>query len=388
MSQNKVRTPWFPTYAYAAALYSVLPGVALSTLRALDQAIAAQMGTAANPVDWSRPDEWIQQRLTGDVQALAMRIWQGTGKLVNPRYTAGSMMLARTHALVQDAGGVYALTEAGETFVAGNADLIRLLDESEGLLQALVALSGFETVTRKELLPEWVETLGGDSRSENTLSGLLYDRLVNLVARDLVERVGGKKYRLTASGRAYIEQAQPREVNQRRRLDEAAREYRAQQRAQLRELLGKMHPYRFEHLIQELLAEMGYEDTTVTQQSGDKGIDVVATAKFGITTVKEVVQVKRVTGTTGRPVIDQLRGVLPLHGAIRGTVITLGTFAAGAKEVAVFVGAAPITLIDGETLIDLLIEHEVGVLPRTVPVYDVDEAFFSEQAPSVDGTDA
>ncbi|GGB54968.1 restriction endonuclease [Deinococcus soli (ex Cha et al. 2016)] len=384
MSLNKARTPWFPTYAYAAALYSVLPGVALSTLRALDQAIAAQMGTAANPVDWSRPDEWIQQRLTGDVRDLALHIWQGTGGLVNPRYTAGSMMLARTHALVQDAGGVYALTTAGEAFVAKDGDLIQVLDESEGLLQALVALSGFETVTRKDLLPEWVEALGGDSRSENTLSGLLYDRLVNLVDRDLVERVGGKKYRLTASGRVYIERVQPREVSQRRRLDEAAREYRAQQRAQLRELLGKMHPYRFEHLIRELLAEMGYEDTTVTQQSGDKGIDVVATAKFGITTVKEVVQVKRVAGTTGRPVIDQLRGVLPLHGAIRGTVITLGTFAAGAKDVAVFVGAAPITLIDGETLIDLLIEHEVGVVPRTVPVYDVDEAFFSEEAPGVD----
>lgn len=111
---------------------------------------------------------------------------------------------------------------------------------------------------------------------------------------------------------------------------------------------------------------------------------MVATAKFGITTVKEVVQVKRVPGTTGRPVIDQLRGVLPLHGAIRGTVITLGTFAAGAKEVAVHVGAAPITLIDGETLLDLLIEHEVGITPRTLPVYEVDEAAFSPEAPNTE----
>ena len=38
---------------------------------------------------------------------------------------------------------------------------------------------------------------------------------------------------------------------------------------------------------------MGYEDVTVTQQSGNKGVDVVATVQFGITTVTEVVQVKR-----------------------------------------------------------------------------------------------
>lgn len=384
MTTHKARTPWFPTYPYAAALYSVLPGVSVQAMKTLDQAIGAQMGTAANPVNWSKPDEWIQERLKVESRDLALHIWQGTKGVVNPRYLGGPMHLARNHALLKNVGGVYALTEAGEAFVAGDPDLIRVVDEGEGIPQVLVALSGFESATRKELLPGWVEALGGDSRSENTLSGLLYDRLVNLVDRGVVERVGSRKYGLTDVGRAYLGQVQPQEVSGRHKLDEAAREYRVQQRARLRELLGKMHPYRFEHLIRELLAEMGYEDAVVTKQSGDKGIDVVATAKFGITTVKEVVQVKRVSGTTGRKVIDQLRGVLPLHGAIRGTVIALGTFAAGAKEVAVHVGAAPITLIDGETLIDLLIEHEVGVTPRRVEVYEVDETLFSAEPPSTD----
>ncbi|KEF33379.1 hypothetical protein RDMS_12775 [Deinococcus sp. RL] len=388
MPTHKARTPWFPTYPYAAALYSVLPGVPVQATRTLEQAVGARMGTAANPVDWSRPDEWIEARLKGEARELARHIWEGTGGRVNPRYTAGSLLLARNHALLQNVGGVYALTGAGEAFVRGDADLIRVVDEGEGIPQVLAALAGFESATRKELLPGWVEALGGDSRSENTLSGLLYDRLVNLVDRGLVERVGSRKYTLTDAGRAYLGQVAPQEVSGRHKLDEAAREYRAGQRARLRELLGKMHPYRFEHLIRELLAEMGYEDAVVTKQSGDKGIDVVATAKFGITTVKEVVQVKRVPGNTGRTVIDQLRGVLPLHGAIRGTVITLGTFAAGAKEVAVHVGAAPITLIDGETLIDLLIEHEVGVTPRRVEIYEVEEAFFSPEPLTGEGDEA
>lgn len=384
---SRARTPWFPTYPFAAALYATLPGVSVQAMKKLDQDIGNKMGTAANPVNWSEPDQWIQERLTGESRDLARHIWESSQKAVNPRYPGGPMHLARIYGLLAEVGGKYELTDAGKKFLAGDPQMVRQIDDGEGLVQLLLALSGFEAASRKQLLPEWVEALGGDSRSESTLGGLLYDRLVNLIQRGLVERVGTKKYAVTDAGRTYLQQVQPHEVSQRSKLDEAARTYRAEQRQHLRELLGKMHPYRFEHLIRELLTEMGYEDTLVTQQSGDKGIDVVATAKFGITTVKEVVQVKRVQNTTGRPVIDQLRGALPLHGAIRGTVISLGKFSAEAQQVAVHVGAAPITLIDGETLVDMLIEHEVGVLPRTVPVFDVDESFFSSQPP-VSPTDA
>ncbi len=55
-----------------------------------------------------------------------------------------------------------------------------------------------------------------------------------------------------------------------------------------------MDPYQFEHLIGELLSELGYENVDVTKQSGDGGIDVVADLTLkGITNVKTVVQVKR-----------------------------------------------------------------------------------------------
>lgn len=104
-----------------------------------------------------------------------------------------------------------------------------------------------------------------------------------------------------------------------------------------------MPPYQFEHLIGDLMEAMGYEDVTVTKQSGDKGVDVVATVQFGITTVREVVQVKRHGGkvTIQRQIIDQLRGSLPYHQAIRGTRITLGKISKGATEAALFPCAAP-----------------------------------------------
>ena len=116
----------------------------------------------------------------------------------------------------------------------------------------------------------------------------------------------------------------------------------------------------------------------MTKASGDKGVDVVATAQFGITTVKEVVQVKRHQGSIGRTVLDQLRGVLPLHEAIRGSLITLGKFSKGCKDVAVFPGAAPISLIDGDKLIDLLIENRIGIKEQKETLIQVDEAYFTE----------
>jgi restriction system protein len=124
---------------------------------------------------------------------------------------------------------------------------------------------------------------------------------------------------------------------------------------------------------------MDYEDVHVTKISGDKGVDVVARIQFGITEITEVVQVKRTESTIGRPKVDELRGALPYHGAIRGTIISLGSFAKGAKEGALYAGAAPITLIDGKHLLELCVKHEVGVKRRPVEIYEIDEAFFAEK---------
>lgn len=125
---------------------------------------------------------------------------------------------------------------------------------------------------------------------------------------------------------------------------------------------------------------MDYENVQVTKQSGDKGVDAVANFQFGITEIKEVVQVKRSELTVRRPLIDQLRGALPYHQAIRGTLITLGKFARGVEDAALFPGAAPITLIDGDRLVDLVEKHQVGLRKKPAYLLEIDEAFFAERS--------
>ena len=131
-----------------------------------------------------------------------------------------------------------------------------------------------------------------------------------------------------------------------------------------------MDAFKFEELVKLLLEEMGYENVTTTSPTNDKGVDVVGTIELGISAVREVIQVKRHKGTINRPVLDQLRGSLHRFNAVRGTIITTGRFSKGVEEAAFERGAAPITLIDGEKLLDLLLKNDIGVNKRQVSYYD------------------
>ena len=118
----------------------------------------------------------------------------------------------------------------------------------------------------------------------------------------------------------------------------------------------------------------------VTVPSGDGGVDVVADIELGITSVREVVQVKRHRRAVQRSALDALRGSLYRFGAVRGTIVTTSRFAKGTQGAAFAEGVAPITLIHREKLIDLLIEHGVGVQKRTIELLEVDAETFTSKA--------
>ncbi len=377
---KKVRTPLFPTYAQAAALMKASTGTPPKAVRDMITAIHDQTGTPQNPVDWSDPDTWIIERLQGDHEALALKIWQTDGHVMNPRHSYGSWMFINNYALMEvDGEGSWRPSERGEKFLEGDEATLRQVDDEEGLLAVLELLSGFEMAKRSDLLPEWMSYLHKVSNfaSESSCKTTLHQRLSNLVARGLVERQGNR-YQISPTGLSWLKGSlSERPDDPRKAIIDGVNRYNQQQKQQLRDYLGKMDPYQFEALIGELLRTMGYEDVEVTKASGDKGVDVVGSVQVGITTITEVVQVKRQQGSITRPVVDQLRGALPYHKAIRGTLITLGKFASSCEQAALFPGAAPITLIDGDRLIDLLIENSVAVRKsRPVELLEIDTSSF------------
>jgi restriction system protein len=391
---RKVQTPLFSTYSEVGHLLRVFEGVPKQAVTRLIRDAYGQTGTPQSPVDWTEPDVWIPQRLTGTSAQLAARIWNETGHAVNPRYVSGAYLFINTFELLNpDSEGIYRLTPRGKAFLDRDIQTVHELDDAEGMGELLALLATRGRAMRADLLPDWGAFLREHSNfgTPATIKDTLRRRLLNLVERGLVQRDGnsyqiapaGLEYAATFGGRASRAGPDPRTE-----VIRSVGAYNDAQVALLRERLGAMAPYAFEHLVRDLLEAMGYEDVLVTKQSGDRGIDVVATVQFGITTIMEVVQVKRIRGAIGRPVLDQLRGALPFYKALRGTIITLGTFSRGCKEVAIFPGAAPISLIDGDKLVELLVKHEVGIQKRQISLMEIDESAFqldgaSEEAAAV-----
>jgi len=378
-SVHKVRTPLFPLYSDVGCLLSIWAGVHKSAVLAMINAIWEQTGTPQHPVDWSDPDSWINERLSGESQSLARRIWAESGKTINPRHVYGAYLFINTHALLQpDEQGCYRLTDRGRLFLANDEAILRELDDSEGIPQLLGMLATKGKAQRKDLVGEWGDFLRQYSKSgtATTIPDTMRRRLVNLEQRGMVAR-HGIYWSIAQQGLAYLESFGKPSQDSLSHVARGITSHNEKQTKALRERLKEMHPSRFEVLVRDLLEAMGYEEVEVTKASGDKGVDVVAKVQFGITTITEVVQVKRHQANIGRPVLDQLRGALPYHKALRGTIITLGNFTQGCQEAALFPGAAPIGLINGEKLIDLLTEHEIGIKKRPMPVFEVDDNYFA-----------
>lgn len=389
--EKRSLTPHFPTYAEARHFLRVLDGVPYALYRSMFGLIWSQRGTPQENVDWSDPGGWIPERLLGDEQMLALRIWRESDGGLNPRYLRGPWMLTQRHDLLtRDPQDVLQITGEGQGFLGEpNGPTVAAIDAYQGVSTVLGLLADVGPAKRSDIVPGFAEFCRTETKydSESVIRHSLYDRLMNLIERQLVDR-SGATYRITDAGMRYLE-AHARETgrssrtDQRTQLRRLARDLTEEARQLLAEELGNVAPYRFEQLIGFLLEEMGYTDVQVTTRASDKGVDVVANIELGITSVREVVQVKRHKGNIRRPILDQLRGSLHRFSAIQGTIITTGGFSNGARQAAFERGAAPITLIDGDKLVDLLIEHRIGMTRQSVEYVEFDAsklaAFDSEE---------
>jgi restriction system protein len=147
-------------------------------------------------------------------------------------------------------------------------------------------------------------------------------------------------------------------------------------RTRLLALLKALPPRGFERLCQRLLREAGFEQVSVTGRSGDGGIDGIGVLELNaFVSFKVLFQCKRYKESVGPSVVRDFRGAMAGR-ADKGLILTTGTFSAESRREAVRDGAAPIELVDGDKLVDLFEQLELGVSPRTT--YDVVDEFFEE----------
>lgn len=342
-------------------------------------AIFQQRGSPQNNVAWDEPDKWIVERLSGESRELALKIWNGTEKRLNPRYLRGAWYLAKNHELLEEAAnGRLSLTAHGRAFLDEEFHLLSKIEASEGIIDLLQMVADCGPSPRADLLVEFAPFCRKFTtfQADISIQSMLWERLGYLVGREFVQKAN-RTYEVTEKGTRYLQKSQSLLVSRnlpskQDDLLKIAREIRSEVRANLLDQLSSMAPYKFEQLIKLLLERMGYEDVKVTMPSNDKGVDVIGDIQVGISRRREVVQVKRHKGNISRPVLDSLRGSLHRFDGVQGTIITTGGFAKGAENAAVEKGAAPITLIDGERLLDLLEEFEIGVKKRSVVYIELD----------------
>jgi len=379
----RVRIPLFPVYSELRHLLRIWPRHRRKQVTGLRAAVNELRGTPQKTVDWTDPATWIPERLKGGDRELAQAIWDGSKGAVNPRHTYGHWLLAQKYELLHENGdGVLELTDTGRVFLeqpGGEAEAA--LDEAEGLLKLLSIVADNGPTRAGGLIEEWSDYLKRRSSfgTDSTFKDTLRRRLNNLLERSLIERKGNL-YSVTQDGLAYLQRAGDEDSvggDDHHEVWALVRKQENMVRESLLELLLDMDPYAFEHLIKRLLEEMDYQNVQVTARSGDGGVDVVADIELGITSVREVVQVKKHRRPIQRKDLDALRGSLYRFNAVRGTIVTTARFAKGTKEAAFATGVAPITLIDGDKLIDMLIEHGIGVRKRTIEMLEVDPSAFA-----------
>jgi len=380
--QYKITIPTMPLYSNLKSILKIWDNTRKESINITNKTILSQLGTIENPVDWSNPDQWINERLSGEEAIIALKVWNDSKKTINPRYMVRLYNFINTHALLElDKQGIYHLGKKGNSFLLNDSHVIQEVDNREGILVLLNILSLKKSAKLRDLLPEWDAFIRDFFRygKAQTSQEMLRTRLINLIERKLVSKERAV-YSITPAGLDYIKNLSAKtgakSDDLKRSLHLSIEEYNQKQRKILKEKLSKIDPYQFEHIVKNLLEQMGYENVIVTKQSGDQGVDVVGTVQMGISTITEVVQVKRHKANIPRQIIDQLRGGLPYFSALRGTIITTGNFSSGCERAALFPGASPITLIDGERLLDLLINYQIGIFRKPTDIFDINENYF------------
>jgi len=153
---------------------------------------------------------------------------------------------------------------------------------------------------------------------------------------------------------------------------------------QLHDRLLRLSFPAFECVIREVLSKSGYSSVRLAGRLHKRGrtrhggLDMTAYTYTDLSSALSIVQAKQYRRPVSRRFVDELRGTMLRVGARQGLLITTSGFSSVAQAAADH-GAAPIKLMDGDELLDLLVAHGIGVRGirgRGARRCTLDEAFF------------
>jgi len=165
-------------------------------------------------------------------------------------------------------------------------------------------------------------------------------------------------------------------------LERAAEKFREEVAQQLIKQIKTNSPNFFEKLVVDLLVKMGYGGSIkdagkAIGQSGDEGIDgIIKEDKLGLDLI--YIQAKRWEASVGRPELQKFVGALKGKRAQKGVFITTSSFSQQSIDYVNQVDPN-IVLIDGERLVSLMIDYNLGVsVENTIEIKKIDSDYFIE----------
>ncbi len=153
------------------------------------------------------------------------------------------------------------------------------------------------------------------------------------------------------------------------KLRELHRQYADEFKAKILKQLKSLNPYDFELFCKNLLGKYGFHNLTVTKKSRDGGIDGHGKLKIGLAFMNVAFQCKRWDiGKVSRKEIDAFRGAVQGEYE-QGLFFTTSSFSKEAKNSSIKAGAVPIILIDGNMIVDFMIDKHFGIEHEELPIY-------------------
>lgn len=205
----------------------------------------------------------------------------------------------------------------------------------------------YRQVTKKALELGLISTIG------QTPAATMYAQILTEIGRSTK---AGRQPRFAKHGKGFVSLTRWLGKGLAFQIEQHNREIR-------KKLLGsirKIEPKRFEELAGLLLTALGFNEVEVIGRSGDGGIDVRGTLVVGnAIRTRMAVQVKRWKKNVQAPTVQQVRGSLGTHE--QGLIISTSDFSPGARKEAARSDAVPVALMNGEEVVDLLMQNDIGI---------------------------
>ena len=156
-------------------------------------------------------------------------------------------------------------------------------------------------------------------------------------------------------------------------------------RRSLRERLLSLNYHAFTWVMVHLLERLGYAEIRPVGRNNRGGYDLEAKLPFALGERKVIIQVKQYgEQMVFRRTVDELRGACLRTGASEGVILSTGPIAPslsrkGSNSLVhqAVPGIAPIQLVDGDELLDLLMLHGIGIIRDDFSDPWLDETYFA-----------